>query len=193
MMRFHDPEKNSQEAKIDVNLLKYCLCGEQTSNHQIFNMLEEVYTRTAEKFYLPVQPDFLVNLQQLKRDIEKQSLTFELQNHQDLLEEIVITTPRMIVSMNVKQDGKWTFKTDIIDHFLKLDEVNTRLEKQGQAKTMVQVLLVSKKIWDTDKKQPNEMVEYKRLRNYLRHEREKDIPFIVIFFEDVLELIKKLD
>jgi hypothetical protein len=187
-MQFHDPGEDLQETRIDVDLLKYYL--EQTPNYQFFDMLEEAYTRTVEKFYLPIHTDTLEDFQQLKGDFENGLVTFEYHN-QELLEEIVVTTPRMLVTMNVKQWGRWRFETDIIGHFEKVNEIKKRLERQGHAKTVIQVLLVSKKIWDSYKKQPDEMMDYKRLRNYLRHERQKEAPFIVLFLEDVLKFEKK--
>jgi hypothetical protein len=187
-MQFHDPGEDLQEARIDVELLKYCL--EQASNNHFIDMLAEAYTHTAEKFYLPVHTDTLGDFQQFKGDFENVLVTLEHHN-QELLEEILVTTPRMIVTMNVKQCGRWRFETDIIGHFEKVNDIKKRLERQGDAKTVIQVLLVSKKIWNKFKKQPDEMIEYKRLRNYLRHERQKEAPFIVLFLEDVLKFEKK--
>ncbi|MFN7249732.1 MAG: hypothetical protein ACK4M9_02985 [Anaerobacillus sp.] len=190
MMRFYDPKDDHQEARVDVELLIYYL--KQIPNNHFFDMLAESYTRTSGKFYLPVHTATLVDFQQLKGDFEDGLVSFEHHN-QESLEEILVTTPRLIVSMNVIQLKKWRFETDIIEHFAKLNLVKKHLEKHGNSKTIIQVLFVSEKIWDLYKKQPDEMKDYKKLRNYLRHEREKDVPFIVLFLEDVLKLVEKLD
>ncbi|QOY35039.1 hypothetical protein AWH56_020360 [Anaerobacillus isosaccharinicus] len=64
------------------------------------------------------------------------------------------------------------------------------IEQHRDGKDANQVLLVSEKIWEDSKKHPEEMIQYKRLRNYLRHERGTKTAFIVLFWEDILELLE---
>lgn len=176
-MGINDP----QEDFLNLNLEIFNGIFNEHSNMlrvKFFVVLKSAYHRTCQYFYVTVLGETLQNLDQLKLESEKSSMNVDVNKG----ENILLQNPTNFVFINAKYQQKWEFETDVKE---RMDQ----FEKQADGKNAIQVLLVSKKIWEDNKKQPEEMIQYKRLRNYIRHEREAKVSFIVLFWEELLELL----
>lgn len=148
--------------------------------NNFFHVLKSAYLRTCHHFYLPVLDETLQNLDQLKLEAENSSIKVDLNEDEDIL----IKTARNIVVIHAIYKQKWQFETDV------KERMDLQLEQMG-GRNAIQVLTVSKEIWEDSKKHTEEMIHYKRLRNYLRHDQRGKDPFIVLFWEDILDFLEE--
>lgn len=172
-----------QEEFLNLNLELFNGLFNEHSNlfrGNFFDVLKSAYHRTCLYFYTTVLKETLQNMDQLKLEAEKSSLNVDVYGGENILFE----TSTNIVFITAIHLKNWEFETDVKE---RMDQI----EKQTDGKNAIQVLLVSKKIWEDRKKNTEEMTQYKRLRNYLRHEREAKISFIVLFWEELLELFEE--
>ncbi|RXI95581.1 hypothetical protein DS745_24325 [Anaerobacillus alkaliphilus] len=169
-----------------VRIFSDCIFNKQTPNHKslvedFFLTVVEAYRRTCEFYFLPCADNVLNELSQLKQEYEEM---FGYVNFHYGASDIVLSTHSTIVIITVKQQENWCFESDVKKQFNILSHYEPQTNKR-----LLQVLLVSKMTWENGRKNTRHMIHYKKLRNYLRHERNSDTPFVVLFWEDVLRLL----
>lgn len=175
-MGLNDPQENF----LNLEIFKGRLFNEHLLRDKFFDVLKSAYTRTCHNFYISVNDETLHNLNYLT--IESKKSDFNV--HVNGAENIQIETSTNIIVINTKYNQKWNFEADV------KEQMNS-IEQHPDEKNAIQVLLVSKKIWEDNRKHSEDMIQYKKLRNHLRHEQGEKVSFIVLFWEDILEFLEE--
>ncbi|MCT8138456.1 hypothetical protein H1D32_12320 [Anaerobacillus sp. CMMVII] len=182
------------DSNLYLRIFDYLAYELTTSNSwlrtRFFDLLKKAYLNTCETFYLPVSNHSLETFAHLKRDSDIASAEYDLYDGKreadGKIAVILMSTPLTIVAIEAITDRNWQFKSDVENNLTAIMQLS-----QTDEKNAVQVLLVSKKLWEQNKRLPEEMANYKRLRNHLRHERNQQVLFVVLFLEDLLPLFEE--
>ncbi|MTI70041.1 MAG: hypothetical protein FH751_07300 [Firmicutes bacterium] len=102
-----------------------------------------------------------------------------------MLSLIFIVGSKFFISIEAKYLSDFNYKKDIYTNKERIKIASKEKKYSG-----IQVLLITEKKWIGAKRQENkDTSNYVLLRDYIQN--DTDIPFIVLFWEDIRELVRK--
>ncbi len=143
-------------------------------------LLSTAYQHTCKSFYIPTSDDALLSLSRLKQDFGRMECIHEVG-------DICLSGSSCDVFFTAISYENWDFERDVEEQQEKIHHYRTR--HSSMEKRCLHALVVSKVEWEARKKHPDEMIQYKRLRTFLRHDHSRDFPFVLLFWEDVVTLL----
>lgn len=162
------------EGQIDKDLLiKLVSSNNQQLKASFFQLLTSSYMASCEQFYTPIQNYVIATFKRLGKDSKRIKL-LEGNNSQD----IILSTGKELLLFTF--ENNWNFSTSIEEPYNKIKKL---------PKPSVQTLVISKELWEKEKKHPISMIHYKKLRNHVRHIRETNKPFLVLYQEELQHLV----
>lgn len=185
------PESN-KERNLYYKVFAGCIFNELINKNNLPNAFIEKlkyrYNWTSKHFSLEDNKEVYTYLEQLKSDFKNNKLNVSFDYHINRIDEnsdrgeladIFINGTNTFVAIEAKYLEKYEFKKDIMKNRSRIKKAMDKSNYAG-----IEVLLIQ------GSKLEYSVVNYNALNNYMRNEDNQDIPFIIIFWEDILDIIK---
>ena len=185
------PESN-KERNLYYKVFAGCIFNEIIDKNNLPNTfiekLKERYEYTCEIFSVKENQDVYTCLEQLKIDFKNNNLNVSFDYHINLIDEnsdrgeladIFINGTNTFISIEAKYLENYKFEKDI-----RINRERIKIAIDKSKYTGIEVLLIK------SSKLKNSTVNYTYLEEYMGNKDNQDIPFIIIFWEDILDIIK---
>jgi len=185
------PESN-KERNLYYKVFAGCIFNEIIDKNNLPNTfiekLKERYEYTCEIFSVKENQDVYTCLEQLKIDFKNNNLNVSFDYHINLIDEnsdrgeladIFINGTNTFISIEAKYLENYKFEKDI-----RINRERIKIVIDKSKYTGIEVLLIK------SSKLKNSTVNYTYLEEYMGNKDNQDIPFIIIFWEDILDIIK---
>lgn len=200
-MLFNSQVEGIKESTKERNLYNKIFCGylfnEMIDGYEerfeiFLDKLLEKYLVTCKEFNLVSSNVINQIFDELFIEMKKKAvhvdfdhhINIDIQNHDNgEVGDICIFSPSSLIAIEVKYLETWKFEKDIFENAKRISRYN---------KNSLQVLLVKESTWNGAKQSRNRRgSQYTKLLNYLKTKVERP-PFIVLFWEDILDIFKEL-